>query len=256
MSNVIFMVNLKETKKPNRTDSYKFSINSWKVYAERHSCLLYVLEERVIDEEMMNANWHKAFALSILRNSGIKYDKVLIVDSDTIPHPDAPCIFDVCTENGIHAVHNMGNYDWVIRSMENYSATLFNNYTFELDEYINTGVMVVDDSCYDFFNDVQEFYGENMYSIREIQERFGTGTDQPVLNFLIHLHNVPLHILPFEWNMQELPRLEILDTMLTFTKYGYVYHFNGISPDYKLYNSPESSVYQWMNFVYNKLYGN
>lgn len=256
MKNVIFAVNLKEEKKPNRSDSYKFSISSWKKYADKHNCVFYCLDERVAPEEYMNANWHKMFALSILKNSDIAYNKVMIVDSDTIPHPDAPCIFDICTENGIHAVHNMGNYDWVIRSMENYSVALFNNYMFELDEYINTGVIVIDDSCYDFFESVQNFYSENINAIRETQERFGTGTDQPVLNFLIHLNKIPLHIIPFEWNMQELPRLEILDTQLTFTKYGHVYHFNGVSPDYKLYNTQESSVYQWMNFVYNTLYGN
>lgn len=253
--NIVFMVNLVEDAKLDRTKPYEFSVKSWQHYCTTHDCELYVLEDRIYEETYMNANFHKLFPIPILENSDVSYDKILVVDSDTIVHPDAPNIFDVTCTNDIYGVHNMGNYDWVIRSMENYSFELFDGYMFPLREYINTGLIVYNSSHKEFLREVHEFYFDNAEKIVDIQTRYGTGTDQPILNFLIHKFNQKLSLLPFEWNMQELPRLEVLDTDLTFTNYGYVYHFNGIPPDYKLYNDPnKSSVYQWMEYTYNKLY--
>ena len=45
---------------------------------------VFVLTERVYEEEYMNANWHKTYALTLLENNGIDYDQVLIVDGDII----------------------------------------------------------------------------------------------------------------------------------------------------------------------------
>ena len=124
--NVVFMVNLVESAKVDRTKPYEFSINSWKHYCTKHECELYVLEDRIYEEEYLLANWHKTFCTTVLENSDVEFDKICVVDCDTLVHPDAPNIFDVTSTNDIYGVHNMGNYDWVIRSMENYSYELFN----------------------------------------------------------------------------------------------------------------------------------
>ena len=42
-------------------------------------------------------------------SQGIDYDKVLIVDGDTIVHPEAPNIFDAVGRS-FCAVHNEGSY--------------------------------------------------------------------------------------------------------------------------------------------------
>jgi hypothetical protein len=252
--NIVFIVNLDEQLKKNRNAPYKFSIDSWKKYCDKYGCELFVLEDRIYDEDYMNANWHKMFAIPLLENNDVDFDNILIVDSDTIVHPDSPNIFEL-SDGNICAVHNTGNYDWVIRSMENYSHELFNGFMFPLDEYVNTGLLLINKSHSSFFREVQEFYFDNVEKIMGIQQKYGVGTDQPVFNFLLHLNKVPLKLLPFEWNMQELPLLEILDTQMTFTKFGWVYHFNGIHPKHVLNEGDtRSSVYQWMEYVYNKLY--
>jgi hypothetical protein len=252
--NVVFMVNLSEDLKKNRNAPYKFSVDSWKHYCDRHGCELFVLEDRIYDEDYMNANWHKMFAIPLLESNDIEFENILIVDSDTIVHPESPDVFNLA-DGTIRAVHNTGNYDWVIRSMENYSHEMFNGKMFPLDDYINTGLLLINKNHTSFFREVQEFYFDNVNKIMDVQRKYGVGTDQPVLNFLIHEHSQKLNLLPFEWNMQELPRLEILDLDLTFTNFGWVYHFNGIPPEYVLYNHiDESSVYQWMKYTSEKLF--
>ena len=68
-----------------------------------------------------------------------------------------------------------------------------------------------------------------------MQETFSVGTDQPVLNFLVKQENIDYKQLGYEWNMQDLRRYELLDEDLTFTKIGWVYHFNGIDDNIRNY---------------------
>ena len=121
---IIFIVNISEQLKKGRNDKYDLSINSWKSWADKNNCEVFVLTERVYPENYMNANWHKALALKLLESNGIDYDQVLIVDADTIVHPNCPNFFDM-SENKLCGVHNDGSYDWVCRSMENYSKHIF-----------------------------------------------------------------------------------------------------------------------------------
>ena len=253
--NIIFMINLPETHKPGRTSSYDYSIKSWTHYAQRCDAQLIVLTERVYPESYMNANWHKIFVLDLLENSEIEYDKVLIVDSDTIIHPLAPNIFDIVGD-GFYAVHNDGSYDWMLRSMENYSFHIFDNFKFPFTQYFNSGFIVVNKRHKEFLSGVADFYRENRDKLVWMQETYGVGTDQPVLNFMVHMKiQDQLTILPYEWNMQELPRREVLDLQLTFLHYGWMYHFNGIPPRMKINTADDRpAVEQWMHYVYNSLY--
>ena len=75
MKNIVFIVNLKDVKKPNRSNPYQYSINSWKSWCDKNNCELMVLEDRIYEENFMNANWHKLFIFKLL---DIEYDQVLI----------------------------------------------------------------------------------------------------------------------------------------------------------------------------------
>ena len=47
---------------------------------------------------------------------------------------------------------------------------------------------------------------------------------------MIRKHDIKNAQLPYEWNMTNMMKKEILSTSFGFTKVGWVYHFNGI-PD-------------------------
>lgn len=225
--NIVFIVNLPETKKPGRNNPYQYSVASWKTWCNKNDCELYVLQERIYPEEQMNANWHKLFVFQLLNASNIEYDQILIADADTMIHPDAPNIFEQ-TDNKFCAVHNFGSYDWVCRSIENYKKHLFPDVDVNLFEYFNSGMMIVNKKHNKFFEKIIEYYLDNSEKIIILQNKYQVGTDQPVLNFFVQKENIEYKQLDYKWNMQDMRRFEILDDELTFTKIGWIYHFNSI----------------------------
>ena len=67
MSNIVFIVNLPETKKINRNKPYQFSIDSWgPKWCDKNKTQLVVLDERIYPEDYMNANQHKLFVFQLL----------------------------------------------------------------------------------------------------------------------------------------------------------------------------------------------
>ena len=246
MKNVVFIVNLKDIKKPNRSNPYQYSIQSWKAWCDKNNCELMVLEDRIYEENIMNANWHKLFIFKLL---DIDYDQVLIADADTIIHPDAPNVFEQ-TNHQFSVVHNYGSYDWICRSIENYKKHLFPDVEIPLDNYFNSGIIICNKQHEEFYDRIIDFYTENGNNLVKLQEAYGVGTDQPILNFFVQRENIDCKYLPYEWNMQDMNRTEILNERFTFTKIGWIYHFNGIP------NNQNSDLsYHWMKKTYEHLYG-
>ena len=250
MNNVVFIVNLPETKKINRNRPYQFSVDSWKKWCEKNNAQLVVLTERIYPEHYMNANWHKLFIFKLLEDSDISYDQVLIADADTIIHPDSPNPFDL-TEHKFSVVSSYGSYDWVCRSIENYKKHLFPDVDVPLWKYFNSGIIICNKKHKDFYDKIIDFYLQRRAEVVSLQDTYGVGTDQPILNFFVQQENIDLKLLPYEWNMQDMSRTEILNERLTFTKIGWIYHFNGIP------NNQNSDLsYQWMKKTYEYLYEN
>ena len=81
------------------------------------------------------------------------------------------------------------------------------------------------------FKDILDFYFTNKDKILWMQNNMGVGTDQPVVNFFLNKENVECKLLPYEYNMQDMTRFEVLGEDMLHTKYGWVYHFNaGVKP--------------------------
>ena len=98
MKNVIFIVNIGD-KNSDRHQPYHYSIKSWKNWGEKNNVEIFLLTERVYPQDYMHLNWHKSLALKILNHNDIEYDQVLIVDADTIVHPDCPNFFELTEGN-------------------------------------------------------------------------------------------------------------------------------------------------------------
>ena len=58
-----------------------------------------------------------------------------------------------------------------------------------------------------------------------------------------------MKLLPYEFNMTDLVRKEILDDQLTFTKIGWIYHYCAIPNNH----NQEATLY-WMKKTYEHLY--
>ena len=123
MKNIIFIVNIGGDD--DRNKPYHYSITCWKKWADKNNAEVFTLTEKVYEDNYMHLNWHKSLALKLLKENNIEYDQVLIVDADTIVHPDCPNFFEE-TEGKLCAVVNEGCYEWVTRSIENYFTKKFN----------------------------------------------------------------------------------------------------------------------------------
>ena len=244
------MIDMKLDHKPNRADAYKYSVASWRKWGDKNNCKMVVLEEPLTDPKVMSPTWQRYHLFELLDNSGIEYDQVLMVDSDTIVHPDCPNFFNL-TENKYSGVHCNGSYDWIFRSIENYSKYVFNGHEFsDWAKYINGGFQIVNKTHRSFFDATIQFYNDNIVHLVDIQNTFHVGTDQPVVNFLLDIYKIDMTILDYQFNMQDLAMHEGLTEDFLFTQFGWVYHFNAIP------NNHESKISNaWMEATYKELWG-
>lgn len=248
MDNVVYIINIETDKKPGRTTPYKYGIESWRFWCKKNNAKLVVLDQAILPYDHLRPNWHKVFIFDLLEQSNINVNKIIIVDADTIVHPDAPNFFEI-DDGKFCVVPNIGSYDWIFRSAENYKKHIFNNYDFDVTKYFNSGFMILNKNHRKFLEKVKEFYFANKDSLVKMQETFFTGTDQPVLNFMCQIENIDMKFLPYEFNMQDLHRREGLTPDMPYINLGYIYHFNAI-PN----NKDNNQTIYWMEKTYKALY--
>lgn len=245
MNNIVFIIDIKKDGKTKK--EYQYSIDSWKHFCGKYKHQLLVLDEPVVDMEYMGVIWQRYFLFDILDHNEIKYDQILIVDADTIIHPDAPDIFEL-TDHKYTLVHDDGDFDWILRSMENYKEHLFQDQPmFNCFEYYNSGFQVVNKQHREFFNTMRSFYESNAEMIQWCQKSYGVGTDQTPLNYLLRKENIEVKTLSYKFNMSCMFAKEIVNEQLQHTEAGYVMHFNGL-PD------KDISVPYWMEKTYKYFY--
>ena len=229
---------------------YKYSIKSWEKWCEKNNCELFVLTDLLLPKEQMAICWQRYYLFDILEANDIKYDQILMVDADTIVHPNCPNFFEM-TDRKMCGVHNEGSYDWIIRSIENYGKYFFNGHVMDFWKYIDCGFVIVNDTHRDFFKQVTDFYNENAEMLRQVEKEWHAGTDQTPVNILIHDRDIDFKWLPYEFNMCDMFRKELLTDDLLFTKWGWIYQYNSI-PN----NTEDKLTYLWMKKTYEHLYGN
>ena len=227
-----------------RREAYKYSISSWKKWCDKNDCELFVLNDLILENDRMGICWQRYYLFDILDANEIKYDQIAMVDADTIIHPDTPNFFEM-TDGKLCGAQFDGSWDWVLRSLENYSKYIFNGYMMHWWEYFDCGFIVVNKNHKQFFQDIISFYFVNQDNLIKVQETFYGGTDQTPVNMLVHEKGVDLKLLPYEFNMNDMNRKEILGDDLLFTKIGWIYQYNAI---------PNNKDNQLTNYFMEKTY--
>ena len=205
--NIVFIIAVK--KDGQLKPEYEIGIESWRRWCKKNDVELFLLEEPVLPMEEMHIIWQRYFLFDIYDANGIESDQTLMVDADTIIHPDTPNFFEK-TEHKYCLVHDDGSYDWILRGMEHYSKYVYNGQWFDYWKYGNSGFQIVNDSHRDFFQHMRDFYFENIEQINTIQQKYGIGTDQTPLNYNLTLQDIDVKLLPYRYNMSCMPKKEIL----------------------------------------------
>jgi len=251
--NLVFMMDIdlggEGRYSSSRRAAYKYSIDSWKRWCDKNNCELFVLNDLILEKEKMAICWQRYYLFDILDANDIKYDQVLMVDADTIVHPECPNFFEM-SEGKLCGAHFDGSWDWVLRSIENYSKYAFDNYMMPWWEYFDCGFVLVNKKHKQFFNDIVNYYFTNQDTLINLQETFHVGTDQTPVNMLVHQRDIDFKLLPYEFNMCDMARKEILADDLLFTKIGWIYQYNAI-PN----NKDNQLTNHFMKKTYNHFYG-
>tara|TARA_Y100000034_G_C6839995_1_gene379906 strand:- start:218 stop:994 length:777 start_codon:yes stop_codon:yes gene_type:complete len=254
MKNIVFIPNVNVGD--DRSNPYEYSIKSWKYWCNKNDCELLVLDELLFPVDYMKITWQRYYLFDVLESNNIEYDQVLLVDADTIIHPDCPNFFKE-TDYKYCGVVNDGCYEWVARSIKDFSNLMFNSKIVHPWEYINGGFHIVNKIHKPFFDSIKEYYKNNQEKILNSIEKSKTATDQTIINFLLKEENIEVKLLPTCYNLQDLFRKSLLhlpgssyweDSLENLFSAGWIYHFNAIP------QNPRHVEY-WMERTYNELYG-
>ena len=252
--NIVFIPNI-DTKN-NRNRPYHFSIKSWKKWAEQFNDIQVVeWTEPIMDPTQVKVTLQRYWVFDILEHNNIEFDQVLLVDADTIIHPECPNFFKE-TDYKFSGVINSGCYEWVTRSIKAWGAALFpDSQLVKPWKYINGGFLIVNKEHRELLKDIQSFYLEHLEQINILTEKIKAGTDQTIVNYLLQESNTQINYLPECYNLQALFDKHLLHLPghawwpdeLIYLDAGWVYHFNAIPQ-----NSRDD--YYWMERTYNELY--
>ena len=255
MSNIVFIVNLPETKKVNRNRPYQFSVDSWKHWCDNNNIEFIEWTQPITDPSKFKITLQRYWVHDILNENNIDYDQVLIVDADTIIHPNTPNFFDE-TNGKFGVVVNNGCYEWTTRSIKKWGDALFpNEQKVKTWNYFNGGFQITNKSHVPFYKEVQKYYWDNIDAINEWDDKIKAGTDQTIINYLTQIHEIEITYMNECYNLQDLFRKSLLhipnhswfSDELHFVKAGWVYHFNAIPQN-------DRHVSYWMERTYKELY--
>lgn len=199
----------------------QYCLNTWKYWCNKNNVDLIILSEPITDVNYMKPTWQRWYIWNILDDNNLIYDKVLLVDVDTMIHWQSPNIFDEI-DNEIGVCIDNDNIGWVKKSIDGY-AHFFNN-KLDWTEYFNCGVILLTHSSKNFCNEIIKFWENNSTKLIELQTTLQKGTDQTPVNYIAKNYNIKF--LNKKWNLTHLNRKEILNDF-EFINCGYVWHFNG-----------------------------
>ena len=89
MANIVFIPNINAGD--GRNTPYHYSVWSWSKWAEKFDNIKVVeWTNPMVPVTQMKVTLQRYWVHDILQSSNIEYDQVLVVDADTIVHPDCP----------------------------------------------------------------------------------------------------------------------------------------------------------------------
>lgn len=226
-----------------RHHAYNYSIQSWKNWAKKHDVEVLVWDTPLYTWDEMTIPWQRYHLFKILDHNEIEFDQVLMVDSDTIVHPDTPNFFEM-TERKYTGVLDLGCWEWTGRSLRHYK-DVFDGYRLDRGMYFNGGFQIVNESHREFFDLVLDFYSKNQSTL-VAKQKAGLGTDQTPINYLAQMNGIDLKMLPSTYNLHHMVSKNLLnfgqswwgDSMENLYEQAWVYHFNAI-PTNKLNRNSE-----------------
>jgi len=225
MKNLIYIVAIEDIdSKVSVPEYFEYAESTWRHYCDRHGIDL-VIEKECNFHGKIKPIWNKSL---IYLKEG--YDKIGIVDADTMIRWDAPNIFEEFDDE-FCGVKDLCDLNWLLSSIQD-RQKFFPEVNMDIFKYINAGVVFFNDKHKDVFKELLDFYIANKREIDAIQ---GGGKEQTLLNFFLQKNQIPIKLLDPRWNLVSIHRKNMfipnwqlkLDSTPHFIKYSYIWHFTG-----------------------------
>lgn len=229
--NLIYIVAIEDpNSKVSVNDFFQYAKPTWEHYCKKYDIDLKIATNSGFSAESgMKPIWNK----ELIREPRFsQYEKIGIVDSDTMIRWDAPNIFELFTENDFCGVNDLCDLDWLTKSI-NDRQFLFPNVKIDIFKYLNAGVLFFGGKYREeVFGNLLDLYIFRRHVIDAIQ---GGGKEQTLLNFILQEKNIPITLLNPEWNLLSIHRKNMftnnwqlnIDVTPHFIKNAYIWHFTG-----------------------------
>lgn len=226
--NLIYIVGIDHPTSQFKVSSYANPcFESWQLWANKHNIDIHICKEH--DDRFARPIWNKEL---VFEKFGDRYDKIGIVDADTIVRWDAPNIFDLYTEEEFCGVRDNDNFWWLDNSIKAYQK-FFPTIKLDTDYYINAGVIFFSKKHKPVFDAILKFYFDNKQEIDNWSVP-NTGREQTIFNFILEQLQVKKKLISPEWNQFGLVQKGFFnynfstgDTTPYIFKNGFIWHFTG-----------------------------
>ena len=204
----------------------KYAIPTWEYWCKKNNADLLVVRDH--DPSFGAPIWNKEL---VFEKVGDKYDKIGIVDDDTMIKWDAPNIFETY-EDEFCAVRDDDNLAFIHNSMNAYKK-FFPDIEIEMDKYINAGVVFFTKKHKEIFDYLLKFYYINKEEIDNWNVP-NVGREQTIFNYILEKLNINKKIIAPCWNLVNMHKKGMFqhnfqseDKTPYFIKYGNIWHFTG-----------------------------
>ena len=230
--NLIYMVAINHNISEYKNSEYsQYSIKSWEYWCKKNNVDFMLITEH--DERFGQPIWNKELVYEKAKG----YDKIGVVDSDTMIKWNALNIFEMFDGSEFCGVVDNINLKWVYDSVNVYKK-FFPNLNIDLNAYFNAGVLFFGKKYLSIFEDILLFYLDNQKELDNWS--LGGGKEQTILNYHLVKHGVKKKELTPNWNLLGMHRRDLFsynwqlkeDNTPFFIKYGDIWHFTGFGiPD-------------------------
>lgn len=216
----------------NHSGYYNITKQAWGSYCRKYN-IDFIFVDKLTDN-IPHPKWNKHCVFDYVEG----YEKIGMMDFDTMPNWSAPNFFDQYTNEFCGVVDNE-SINWLDNSINAYRKSFKElDVPISLCQYINSGVLFFTKDHKYVFEEVLKFYKNNKQSLDNWNVP-NTGRDQTVLNLMINKLNVQKKYLDFRFNTMRLIKNDWLqynwqlneDNTPFFIKYSHIWHFTGCSID-------------------------
>lgn len=242
--NVVFWCAVNNPEHADKYDSFKwfdYSRQSWKYWCENNDVIFFEYSKPSLPDLMAHrVTWQRWFdVFDQLEAANIDYDKIYMIDANSIIKWDTPNFFELCTDNRLVAWRDSDNLNWIYECVKGWDE-YFNFNNFNISNYINAGCLIINETHKPLLKKLTDMYFNDYDRLMQFQHSIRKGSDQGPLNFLIQMDGIEVNTsLPLPYKLTHLHRKDLfsynwqlnIDKSPFFIKYGYIWIFNGFAKE-------------------------